>query len=244
MNLMFWKKKAKVDEDAPAEEEKPADKNTAPESSSQEQHDSESPVKQGVAAKIKSAFSRLTSVFKKPPSFNAEEGEASDKTAPSGDATEEVSDPPPANLKKQMILGGALFLLVLLFAAVGFFIFRHFTSPPKPNTPKPVTPAASETLHTDKPIPHTVAPNPEIETLKKKNIELQAQIESLKKEAAPLPQPVASTGQQISNSGFQPSDNSELTVTNKDPKATALSLKEAIDAMNAEPGDNNKKSTK
>ncbi len=72
-----------------------------------------------------------------------------------------------------------------------------------------------------------------IDALTKKTNELQAQLEALKKKQQ---QPsVPPTGQALVK-GRPPARTGDMAVGNKNPKATAMTLKEVIDAMNAGSG--------
>jgi hypothetical protein len=74
----------------------------------------------------------------------------------------------------------------------------------------------------------------EIETLKKKNNELQDQLDALKKKQQ---QATALPNGQVTGSTKTNVRSGNIAVSNKDSKATAMTLKEAIEAMNAGSGD-------
>lgn len=71
----------------------------------------------------------------------------------------------------------------------------------------------------------------EIEALRKKNSELQAQIEILKQR-----QPASSAHQSASNAKIS-AGRTSVAVDTKDPKAAAKSLKEVIEELNASSGE-------
>lgn len=131
-------------------------------------------------------------------------------------------------------MGGAIGLLVVLLAGIGFATWETFLSHPEQ---KPAARATAETLHASQQVPHAETPQAEIAALKKKNEELQAQIEAIKKDPPhhqPAALPTRKTG---GNAAPAPSSSSaEMTISNKDPKAAAQALKAAIEAMNAESG--------
>lgn len=81
-----------------------------------------------------------------------------------------------------------------------------------------------------------------IDTLTKKNLELQVQIEVLKKKLQPHPS--AAPANEVMGKVQPPSRGGEIAIGSKSPKATAMTLKEAIEAMNAESGDSHQKAAK
>lgn len=225
MNLMFWKKKTGAVGDA---ETSPGESGSP---------DSEAPAKPGLIAGISSRFAALVGRFKKPPAFSAEEGQAAGATQQPESAPEDASPPSPPNLKKRLMMGGAIGLTVLLLAGIGFAVWKMFLS-----TPAEEADASAGVSRTARPAPPGGESRAEIEALRKKNEELKAQIDALKKEQ-PKQQPVESAAQPPSDN-LQSSDSGDIMVDNKDPKATAMSLKEAIDAMNESSGDYGKKNAK
>jgi len=230
---MFWKKKTDTVSEAEVPQEDSVDKIVAHESP-----DQEAPMKPGLAARIKSLLAALVKRFKKPPAFSAAEDQAPDASERSEPTPKNTSSQKPINLKKRLIIGGAIGLLILLLSGIGFAVWKILLSTPKQDID---TPATAETSHPVQPVPHTAIPRAEIDALRKKNIELQAEIEALKKEQQPQQSSTESTAQQTSDNISSSSISGEITVDNKDPKATAMSLKEAIEAMNAGSGDYDKK---
>lgn len=240
MNLMFWRKKADTGGDAETPQENPADETVAHESLDTESSGAEAPDSEvpGLAARIKLFLAALIRRFKKPPVFQAEESQATD--VPKSPEPELDDDAPtePVNLKKRLIIGGAVGLLVLLLAGTGFAVWKIFLSIPEEGADATV---AVEISHTAQSAPPAVVPIAEVEALKKKNDELKAQIEALKKEQLQSDAPMAP---QASENIVPSPENGSLTVDNKNPKATAMSLKEAIEAMNAGSGDFDKQPAK
>lgn len=222
MNLMFWKKKTGAVGDA----------ETSPDESGSP--DSEAPAKPGLIAGISSRFAALVGRFKKPPAFSAEEDQAADATQQPESAPEDALPPGPPNL---MMVGGAIGLAVLLLAGIGFAVWKMFLSAPAEEAG-----ASAGVSRTARPASPGGESRAEIEALRKKNEELKAQIDALKKEQ-PRQQPVEPAAPQPSDN-LQSSDSGDIMVDNKDPKATAMSLKEAIDAMNESSGDYGKKNAK
>ena len=80
----------------------------------------------------------------------------------------------------------------------------------------------------------------DIAALKKKNDELQAQIEALKKKQ----QPSAAQASQSAGKAQPPARSSDIAIGSKNTEAAAKTLKEAIEAMNADSGELPKKAAK
>lgn len=256
MNLMFWKKKADTGENAETTQENfseeavaqkmramglPATESSDSGLSDLESADPETTEKPGLATRAKLLFATLIRRFKKTPAFQAEDDQAPDAPESPVFESEESSPAGSVNLKKRLIIGGAIGLLILLLVGTGFAVRKIFLSAHEEDIDAAVT---VETPHAAQPVQSAqsaVIPLAEIEALKKKNDELQAQIKALKKEQL---QPEAAEVPQASGNTSPTSENGTLTIDNKDPKATAMSLKEAIDAMNAGSGEFNKKPAK
>ena len=263
MNLKFWKKKIDTGNDAKDTQEKPADETVAQDLSNPEAPDTETTAKSGLAARMKSWFGALTGRFRRAPAFSAEGDQSTDAQDSSGNiagdttvinpdlkpSDQEAPEIRPVNLKKRLIVGGAIALLVLLLIGIGFAAWKFFSPPPKKETGASGT---AKTSHVTRPAPQPEAPRPEaskpevspaeIEALKKKNEELQAQIEALKNSRKEqLRQP--SARQTNENISVSPAGG-EIKIGNENPKATAMSIKEAIEAMNAISGDYDKKPAK
>lgn len=241
MNLMFWKKKAGATGDAETSQDDAAGKAAERESSDSGSSDAEAAAKPGLIARIFSPFVALIRRFKKTPAFTAEEDQTTDASGQSESSHEDAPATSPPNLKKRLIIGGVIGLLILSLAGIGFAVWKMFLSAPVEENED--TPAVVEAPRSAQPTPPAGASLAEIEALRKKNEELRAQVEALKKEP-PRQQPTESTAQQSGDNIRLSSDSGEIMIDNKDPKTTAMSLKEAIEAMNEESGGYDKKSAK
>lgn len=225
MNLLFWKKKTPGDtEQGEADGDRtvaiPRDEETA------EENNEENAVRPGLLTRLRNALSAL----RKPRNSDAE-AETPEPNAADRQDDETPVVVPARNMKKRLIIGGAIGLLVLLLAGIGFAITKILLPHPEQK------PAMAETSHAIHPAPHAETPQTEIEALKKKNAELQIQIEAIKKEQPQVQSPTTrsqETGEHAA-SAAAPSGG-EMTVSNKDPKAAAQALKAAIEAMNAGSG--------
>ncbi|MBZ0105316.1 MAG: hypothetical protein K8H84_06760 [Sulfuricella denitrificans] len=234
MNLMFWKKKkiAAAGTDSPPETDN--DQTVA-----MEVPDLETPDKHGRLSRIKSVFSGLLRRFRKAPApapESAESDQPQGAHGSEGTQGDTATNLRPMRTKKRLIVGGAIGLLVLLLAGAGFAAWKIFLSHPEQENTEHPPQAAAAPSHDSPPEEHaeadqaSEAPHSEIEDLRKKNEELQAQVEALKKEQKQDPAP--DTG----NGAASSAETKEMTISNKDPKAAAQSLREAIKAMNAGAG--------
>lgn len=228
MNLKFWKKKPKAGENADAT----ANDQTV----AMEPPALDAPAKPGLLSRVKSGFARFRKTSAQEPA-QGEEDQASN--APADSAAESGDTPVLRSIrtKKRLIIGGAIGLLVLLLAGIGFAGWKLFLSPPEHEA---ATTAKNDAHHDSTPPEHAAekqpeTPQDEIEALKKKNDELQAQIEALKKEQPQDPSTLPSSGN-VEENAASSSSPGEMTISNKDPKAAAQVLKEAIEAMNAGSG--------
>ena len=223
MNLMFWKKKPESTNDAEDSPTPPDDKTVALNSP-----DPDAPPSPGLVMRMKSGLAALVGRFRKTPTPDAEENQTQETRSRSQPDAEDVPAISQMRNKKRLIIGGAIGLLVLLLAGIGFATWKIFMHHPKQE------PATAEISHTSQPASYTETPQAEIEALKKKNLELQAQIEAIKKRQ-PQQQPPAAP--ESGESTAAPSSGSgEMTISNKDPKAAAQALKAAIEEMNATSG--------
>lgn len=250
MNLMFWKKKNGAEEDArenihaSAEQREVLDfvaskqgnarQNTQspePESTEVDEADLEAPVKHGIAASIKMRFSTLVRHFKKPPVFRAGDEPAPDTALSEEPVTAKRS-------KKWLVIGISSGLLVLLLVALTI-IFWPISEPPQEqagNSHETASDAARST--------QSEQLQPDVETLRKENAELQAQVEALKMQASSQPELASPSRQAAGDSSTSIPASGDMVVGSKDSKATAMSLKEAIEAMNASTGGYEKKPAK
>ncbi|MDD5383675.1 MAG: hypothetical protein PHG89_02190 [Gallionella sp.] len=184
-----------------------------------ESPDMEAPTKPGLVVWVKLRLITLTRRFKKMSAPDAE----------------------PVRSNKRLVIGGAIGLLVLLLVGIGIAIWPVFPPPQERRDTR-----HDATTITSRPSQLESAPEKsqtEIEMLKKENAELQARIEALKKE---LPQQQSYVPSARHTGGNVPSSSvsGEMMIGNKDPKDTAMTLKEAIEAMNASLGDHAKKPAK
>lgn len=235
MNLKFWKKKARSTEDTDSRREAADDQTVAMGAPVLDV-----PAKPGLLTRVKSGFSGLARRFRKTPAAEKANGEEDQALNAHGSAETASGDMPALRsirMKKRLIIGGAIGLLVLLLAGMGFAAWKIFLASPEHET---AAPAQSDAHHDSTPPEHAAAklaetPRDEIEALRKKNDELQAQIEALKKEQ-PQDQPTAPPSGNAEGNVASSASTGEMTISNKDPKAAAQALKEAIEAMNAGSG--------
>ena len=176
MNLKFWKKKPKAGDEGEDEPEIPDAK--MPEADVQDV-----PPDQEKRGGMKAKLANFLQRFKKIPQPEAEEDSGLGKQdgAETG-ASEDNLVIKSIRSKKRLIIAGAIGLLILILAGIGFAAWKIFFSHPKPDAHPPAT---AETSHTALPETHAKQPLSELEALKKKNEELQAQIEALKKSQPP-----------------------------------------------------------
>lgn len=198
----------------------------------------EAPARPGLIVWVKLRLIALIRCFKKTPVSDIAEGDEEDSP--------EIK---PARSKKRLVIGGAIGLLVLLLAGIGIAI-RPAVPPPQeqPDTRRNVAAMTSRPGESAPALgqPQTSTPEKppsEIEALKKENAELHARIEALKKEL-PQQQPYVPAARYTGGNVPSSSVSGEMMIGNKDPKATAMTLKEAIEAMNASSGDHAQKPAK
>lgn len=234
MNLMFWKKKAPGGtEEGEADDDRTVaiSRDTAA-----GEENAEEPVRPGLLARLRNTLAALRKPRAPVTETDGGEAETPEAAAPASRDDEMPGIAPAHNLKKRLIVGGAIGLLVLLLAGIGFAITKIFLSEPEQ---KSATTKASQTSHPAPPAetPPTEARQAEIDKLKKKNAELQAQIEAMQKEPPQQPLPAPTSTASVKNATAASSgDSDEMTISNKDPKAAAQALKAAIEAMNAGSG--------
>lgn len=216
--------------DAPGGSEKPVD--AAAIEPDLESPDMEAPIKPGLVVWVKLRLIALTRCFRK-------------MSAP---------DDEPVCSKKRLVIGGAVGLLVLSLAGIVIAIWP--VAPPHQEQPDTMPDVATITSRPSEPKPAPPEPvlgepqtstpeksQTEIESLKKENAELHARIEALKKEL-PQQQSYVPSARHAGRNVPASSVDGEMMIGNKDPKSTAMTLKEAIEAMNASSGDHAKKSAK
>lgn len=256
MNLMFWKKKAGAVEvtkivhaslDFVTAKQAGAERNQ--ESPAPETPESETAIKPGLVALMKSRLITLTQRFRKTPATDASsedqdtDSHGSSGSVPEGEQPADVSDTERARSKKRLITAGAIGLLVLLLAGIGMAIWTAFT-PSQIQSP-PVHDIATATSRTIQPEPvpdqPQSAPAQPAPTLAQSVPAPEKPLtETLGKEP-PKQQPHALPDRQAARNIPSSPISGEISVGNEDPKGSAMSLKAAIEAMNADSGDYDKK---
>lgn len=237
MNLLFWKKKKPAEGESKDESlEKPDEETTAAESEEAER----TPVQPGILARVRTklvaARQRLRRHRESPapaedqspvPAEDQSSAPAKDQSpasakgkspaaknapgkatveAPTADATTNI---PASKVRKRSLLWGTVVVLTLLTAGGGFAAIKWLLAP---------APADMQA---------------QIEALKKQNQEMQAQIEAQKKESQSKPKPVTAAEENKAWGTTPLSDKGVLVISNEDSKASAQTLKQAIEEMNA-----------
>jgi hypothetical protein len=218
----------------------------------------EQPDSLGLAARIKMQFAALMRRFRKEVEPDTEaEGEEEhpsektgrgDKDEPESVPEEEGGEVPPKRAHNYLLIGGVSVLLIMVLTGFGFIIWKVFMTHPVQHT---VTPGITDPTLVVRPqvVPRNVAQEAEIEELRKKNMELQMQIEAARRAQPQAQQTVQPTRpmqpvyqsaggetSQATGGAASSSGAGGLAISTKDPKAAAMGLKEAIDAMNAANG--------
>jgi len=234
-----------------AEENQDQNAPDRPEGKSAELEPDLEPAPAGLLARIKYIFSALLRKFKKP--VVSEDTEGLPVPAPAGPSK-------PLLTKKRLIIGAATALL----AGIAIWVTWGILNPPESHhgTKHDMTPivihdtqtgpatekhAAGVDLLKEAELEAHNKEKAELEELKKQNAELQARIEALKEKPAQpsvSAQPYIPSALQATGKNSHPSGIGEMTVGNSDPKITAMTLKEAIEAMNANSGEFRKKTAK
>lgn len=189
------------------------------------------PPKGKLLQRIKSGCSTLAFRFRKAPPPDSEsepEGDALKKQGSAENRADDTVTIRPMRAKKRLIVGAAIGVLVLLLSGVGFAVWQAV----RPATEHDAAAATAKASHGSLTVE---SPENELDALRKKNHELQTQIEAMKKGGSQESPPDSSDG--VADSDANPASSAgEITLSNKDPKAAAQSLKEAIEAMNASSG--------
>lgn len=172
------------------------------------------------------------------------------------DVLEEAATLKAAHIKKRPIIFSALGLLVLILLGLIFAVWKIFFSSKPQKVPPPVAaveekmvqPSSQDKKNLIKlpaidlpkvPAHETPAqgestPQAELEALRKKNEALEAQLKALKQSDSQTMKPSAAMQQRGTPSA---GTGGEVVLDSKDPKATAMTLKAAIEQMNATTGD-------
>lgn len=220
-----------------------------------EQPKPEAPAKPGLFLRIKAAFAAFIRELKAAPAAPAadEEEEAGShgrsEALPEDELPEGEPAAGPARSRKWLVVGGSVAIVVLLAVDIAITLWLAYEPSQKRwGTRHNITSISSRPADPDSAPEESPASAPEksqveAEALKRQNAELQARIEALKRGAQQRQVYAPPTGQAGGNASSS-SVGGEMTVGSKDPKATAMSLKEAIDAMNAGSGDYDKKPAK
>jgi hypothetical protein len=150
----------------------------------------------------------------------------------------------PRNLKKRLIVGGALGAVILLLAGLGFAAWKLLFSSPETVLPHPAEAVAPVSEPPAKPDHAGDEMRAQLEALKKQNEEMAKQLEAMKSEKAQEAKDRMATDDAKPESvpapqktGSPTHEGNEVTIfTGKDPKASAQALRQAIEEMNAAPG--------
>lgn len=263
MNLLFWKKKTGIEKagddeagDLPVPEapEKPGlmaqikaklaahlkKKTSLEEDVDDEAGDTaaqKASAKSGLLLRIKAGLTVFSGKFRPRAATVAEKDQSADSSGNSGDGSddkgagsEEAPEASPPRSRKLLIAAGAFGLTVILLIGIWFTIWPIITPSKKTLDAKTdAAPAASGAIKTGRAPEKTQTG---ADALKKENAEMQSRPEALAKEA---PQQNA-VQPDIRPAGNAPlvSSGGEIYVGGNDPKAAAMALKEAIEAMNTE----------
>lgn len=205
MNLLFWKKKPPADEESgEAAPDKPDDENAESEEAG------EAPARPGLFARIRARLAAAERRRRKRRESPAAD-DAPEKTGAEAPAEDAPDDIPAAGTKRRWLLLGALLAAIALAAGGGLAAWKWLLAP---------APADMRA---------------QIEALKKQNQEMQARIEAMKKENPDKPQPDAAAVENKPPGEYAatPPGAGVLIISDKDTKAGAQALKQAIEEMNA-----------
>lgn len=205
----------------------------------------ETPAKPGLLARIRAGFAAFIREIKAPATPAADEEEEADAHGRSAALPEEALEggpgAGPVRSRKWLVVGGSILIVALLAVDIAITLWLAYEPQQKRwGTRHDITSISSRPLDSES---TQEEPLNEIEALKKENAALQARIEALKKEP---PRPDAAPAWQSGGGKNIPPTalSGEMAVGNSDPKAAAMTLKEAIEAMNAASGDYRKKPAK
>lgn len=230
----------------------PADEEATEESGRDgEAGESEEPrahAKAGLLARLRAAFSAFTRELRAPAApAAAEEGgeeeraggrsrsEAESFEDAAGEAAEETR---PARSKKRLVIAAVILLALLLAAGAGVALLPLLEpQETRWGTKHDITSISSRPPESDT---APGEPQSEVDELRRENAALQARIEALRKDApaqqipaAPPRQVYIPPARQGGESAAAPAAAEDLTIGTSDPRAAAMTLKEAIETMNA-----------
>mgnify|MGYP005804682823 CR=1 FL=1 len=221
----------------------------------EESPDPETLASPGLLMRISAGFTAFVREFKAPATGAAGGDEEDTESQGRSEASREDELPDaemaaePVHSRKWLVIGGSTVIVILLLGSIGSAYWPIVEPPQKrwgtrhEQMDISSTPRRPESEYEGSQAPASVRSPAEVEALKKENAELQARIEALKK-VSPQHQPYAPTARQAGGEDAPSSVSGEMTIDNKDPKAAAMSLKEAINAMNAGSGERDKKPAK
>lgn len=143
--------------------------------------------------------------------------------------SEEAPEARPPRSRKLLIAGGAFGVTIVLLIGIWYTIWPIITPSKKtPDAKTDIAPATSGGIKMGKTPEKT---RTETDALKKENTELQSRLEASAKET---PQSAVQPDIQPAGSAPLVSSGGEISIGSNDPKAAAMTLKEAIEAMNAQ----------
>lgn len=208
---------------------------------------SETTAKPGLFMRIKAGFAAFAREIKSPAAPAADEEEEAGShgrstAMPEEEFLEDELGDKPVHSRKWLVVGGSALIVILLIVDISITLWLAYEPPQKRwGTRHDITSISSRPLDSEAAPEATLN---EAEALRKENAELQARIEALKN-AQPQQRPYAPPAWQTGvKSAPSSSVGGETTVDSKDPKAAAMTLKEAIEAMNAGADDYQKKPAK
>jgi len=211
----------------------------------------EAPDRPVLAIRLKMQLAALVQRFRKTPAADTNEDDEKSsigrsEVSPKGELEGEA-EIVPTHPRKRLVIGGAIGLLVLLLAGI-VIVYWPISEPPPQRlgtrhdtasiaSHSAVTGTASDESHASAP----KEPLSETEILKKENAELQARIEALEKAQPPAAPPAWQPG---GKGAYAPSASGEIMLGSENPQSAVMSLKEAIEVMNASSGGYNNKPAK
>ncbi|OGT13031.1 MAG: hypothetical protein A3F73_00575 [Gallionellales bacterium RIFCSPLOWO2_12_FULL_59_22] len=208
----------------------------------------EIPAKPGLLMRINAGFAAFIREIKAPvtPQAGEDEGGAdrldrSEAAHEEGEISDSAIAAGPVRSRKWLVVSGSILIAVLLVTGIAINFWQTYEPKQKRWGTKHDITSISSTPSGQESTPDL--PHDEVDALKKKNAELQARIEALQKAPPPQRSYIPSARQ---SGGSSPSfaGSGDTMLGTSDPKAAAMTLKEAIEAMNASSGDYGKNNTK